>query len=85
MITLFLSYTEFEITTRFWDKYVELRGEETPDEEQSGIQKSCDATLSKLSDATRDVFLKLLDDFELEGTEFQVRIAPDDAKLVSQQ
>ena len=41
-----------------------------------------DAALAVVSDETRDAFLGALDQFELQGEEFQVRIAPDDRNLV---
>ncbi|MBI3261151.1 hypothetical protein HYZ64_02140 [Candidatus Berkelbacteria bacterium] len=83
--TLFLSYVELEIASRFWDAYVKLRDEDLTDEQQKELEERCDFALAELSDPTREAFLKALDQFELEGTEFQVKIAPDDAHLVSHQ
>ena len=85
MITLFLSYTELEITTRFWDHYIELRSDGITGEEAVILKQQCDATLTELSDTTREEFLEALGKFERDGVEFQVKIAPDDAHLVSQQ
>lgn len=81
--TIHLSYTELEITSRFWDLYTELRGQEPPNNPEE-LQRKCDTTLAQLSDETREVILTALDQFELEVVEFQVRIAPDDANLVRQ-
>lgn len=83
--TLYLSYTELEIASRFWDLYMKLRGVGTTGEEAVIIKKECDATLRELSDQTRELFLEALGDFERDGVEFQVKIAPDDAHLVSHQ
>ena len=81
MKTMFLSHTELESVSQFWDLYVKRNSEpESAEDEQ--LQRRMDAALAVVSDETRDAFLGALDQFELQGEEFQVRIAPDDRNLV---
>ena len=79
--TLFLSHTELEQVSRFWDLYVKRNSEEGADDDEQ-LKHNMDEVLTEVSDETRDAFLSALDQFELQGEEFQVRIAPDDRNLV---
>lgn len=80
--TMFLSLTELEAVSRFWDLYVKRSsGPENLDDPL--LKHQMDQALSVVSEETRETFLASLDRFELQGEEFEVRIAPDDAKLVS--
>lgn len=85
MRTLYLSHTELEIVSRFWDTYVQFNNERIPEQEKPALEIQGDEILAELTDETREAFLGALDQFELEGAEFQVKIARDDARLVSQQ
>lgn len=80
--TIFLSHTELEAVSQFWDLYVKRNSEAEAEAEDEQLQRRMDAVLASVSDETRDTFLSALDQFELQGEEFQVRIAPDDSNLV---
>jgi len=83
--TIYLSYTELQSASRFRDIYEKLQGEELTQEEEQVLKQQGDAALAEFSCVTRETFLELLEDFELKGTEFQIKIAPDDARLVTHQ
>ena len=81
MKTIFLSHTELEAVSQFWDLYVKRNSEQESGEGEE-LQRRMDTVLEEVSDETRETFLGALDQFELQGEEFQVRIAPDDRNLV---
>ncbi len=81
MKTIFLSHTELDQVSRFWDLYVQRNS--LPEEyDDPTLQQKMNDVLDEVSEETRETFLGALDQFEVQGEEFQVRIAPDDAKLV---
>jgi len=84
MRTLFFSKTELRIISDFWEAYQKLRAKQLSDSERQVYQQWAKDTLADLSPESAKTLRKAIEDFETNGIEFEVRIAPDDAKLVSQ-
>ncbi|MBI3261299.1 hypothetical protein HYZ64_02960 [Candidatus Berkelbacteria bacterium] len=81
MRIMFLSLTEMEAVSRFWDLYVRQNSEPAGMDEIK-LKALMNSALELLSETTRDEFLTAFDAFELQGEEFKVRIAPDDRAFV---
>lgn len=85
MKTFHFSRVELGIITHYWELYVQFntRNNSLPDDRQAELNREMEQVASQLSPESRKTFLGALECFENGGEEFEVRIAPDDASLVS--